>query len=442
LPEAGGGEPELSREENRKEQEKRKMNIAVMSLIALLAAIVIGFLKDQNVGILCMAFAMILGKIYGLSNKDLLSGFSSSLLIQMAGVTFLFGIVRENGTLMLTARKLTRLTGRHVRLIPIVMYLIGAVLSGVGPGAIPCLAIIPMIAIPVALTAGLNPLMLAVIGDLGVMAARMSPLTPEAAVVRKLMEEQGIMCGTVPIMKAMVLTTAILAVIIYIYFKGWKLAAPEGNAEETLQALSPLNWLTIAAMIVLAVGVMFFGLNVGLLGFALGSVLLFFSGSTKKAIADIPWNVIWMVLGVGLLMHVIQLSGGVDIMVSALQNIVTADTVSTIMGILGCVMSLFSSGLGVVFPTLIPLAGGLASSVGGNAVSICSAIVIGGTIAGYTPMSTTGALIMAGIGAQENAEERFPQNKIFMQLLAISLIALLVEVVLSAVGLYDLFLGV
>ena len=75
------------------------------------------------------------------------------------------------------------LVGPHKTLIPFVMYLLGFLICAVGPGAIPSLAIVPVIAIPVAISAGVNPIMTAIIGDLGVMSGRMSPLTPESAVV-------------------------------------------------------------------------------------------------------------------------------------------------------------------------------------------------------------------------------------------------------------------
>ena len=79
-----------------------------------------------------------------------------------------------------------------------------------------------MIAIPVAISAGINPIMTAIIGDLGVMSGRMSPLTPESAVVRELMEEQGLTGNTIPIMISLTITALIVAVLVYIYYKGWK----------------------------------------------------------------------------------------------------------------------------------------------------------------------------------------------------------------------------
>lgn len=413
------------------------MNLGIISLIALLTAIIIGFVRNVNVGILCMGFSMVLGLVFGLDAKEILSGFSSSLFIQMVGITYLFAIINSNGTLELLARKMVGLVGKKKALIPFVMYILGFLICAVGPGAIPSLAIIPVIAIPVAVSAGINPIMTAIIGDLGVMSGRMSPLTPESAVVRELMEEQGLTGNTIPIMISLTITALIVAVLVYIYYKGWKVEKREDKTEEALPKFNGKQWLSLAGLLILAVGVLFFSWNVGLTGFLAGSVLIVLGcGEEKKAIKGIPWNVILMVLGVGILMNVISLSGGIDIMVAGLEKIMGHRTAAMIMAITAGFMSFFSSGLGVVFPTLIPTASGLASGLGVGAVELVSVIVIGGTVSGFTPISTTGALIMAGVAQQEGAEEKFTQNRLFVELFAVSFIALAVLAIMAVIGVY------
>ena len=413
------------------------MNLGIISLIALLAAIIIGFVRNANVGILCMGFSMVLGLVFGLDAKEILSGFSSSLFIQMVGITYLFAIINSNGTLELLAHKMVGMVGKKKALIPFVMYILGFLICAVGPGAIPSLAIIPVIAIPVAVSAGINPIMTAIIGDLGVMSGRMSPLTPEAAVVRELMEEQGLVGNTIPIMIGMTITALIVVVLVYIYYKGWKVEKHEEEKEEVLPKFNGKQWLSLAGLLILAVGVLFFSWNVGLTGFLVGSVLIVLGcGEEKKAIKGIPWNVILMVLGVGILMNVISISGGIDIMVAGLEKIMGHRTAAMIMAITAGFMSFFSSGLGVVFPTLIPTASGLASGLGVGAVELVTVIVIGGTVSGFTPISTTGALIMAGVAQQENAEEKFPQNRLFVELFAVSFIALAVLAIMAVIGVY------
>ncbi len=417
------------------------MNLGAVSLILLLAAIVIGFWRKANVGILCIGFSMILMIAYGLDSKEVIAGFSSSLFIQMVGITYLFSIINGNGTLELLAKKMVALVGKKRHLIPFVMYALGFIICAVGPGAIPSLAIVPVIAIPVAISAGVNPIMTAVIGDLGVMSGRMSPLTPESAVVRELMEAQGMKGNTIPIMIGMIITALVVAALVYVYYKGWKVDENVSVSEEKLAKFNTRQWLSLAGLLVLAIGALFFSWNVGLTGFLVGTVLVVLGDAQeKKAIAGIPWNVILMVMGVGILMNIISISGGIDIMVAGLEKVMGPHTAAMIMAIAAGIMSFFSSGLGVVFPTLIPTASGLASGLGVSAVQLVTVIVIGGTVSGFTPISTTGALIMAGVAQQENADERFPQNRLFIELFAVSFIALGVLAVFALLGIYGLYI--
>lgn len=415
------------------------MNLGLLSLILLLAAIVIGFLRNANVGVVCIGFAMILTLLYGdqITAKSVIAGFSTSLFIQMVGVTYLFAIIHSNGTLELLAKKVVNLV--PARAIPVVMFFLGMVLSAAGPGSIPCLAIIPVIAIPLSLSAGINPIMTSIIGDMGAMAGRMSPLTPEAAVVRSLMEEQGMDGNTVPIMICTFITAIVVSVLIFVYYKGWRLDASAKAEKEKLPAFHWQQWASLAGLAVLAVGVLFLKWNVGLTGFLVGTILIIAGcGNEKKAISGVPWNVIVMVLGVGMLMNIVSQSGGIDLMVSALESVMGPRSASPIMAITAGVMSFFSSGLGVVFPTLVPMCGSLAAGIGADGAQLVAMVVIGGTIAGYTPISTTGALIMAGVAQQENSEERFPQNRLFVELFAVSFLNLAVLAVMSMIGVYSL----
>lgn len=320
------------------------------------------------------------------------------------------------------------------------MFFLGMALSAAGPGSIPCLAIIPVIAIPLSLSAGINPIMTSIIGDMGAMAGRMSPLTPEAAVVRSLMEEQGMNGNTVPIMICTFITAIVVSILIFVYYKGWKIdPSAAGSKKEALPAFTWQQLASLAGLLVLAVGVLFLKWNVGLTGFLVGTILVIAGcGNEKKAISGVPWNVIIMVLGVGMLMNIVSQSGGIDLMVTALESVMGPRSASPIMALTAGLMSFFSSGLGVVFPTLVPMCGSLAASIGADGMQLVAMVVIGGTIAGYTPISTTGALIMAGVAQQENAEERFPQNRLFIELFAVSFLNLAVLAVMSVIGIYSL----
>ena len=419
------------------------MNLAVISLLALVLAIVIGFVKNMNVGMLSIGIALVLSVLFGISIKDIRAGFSSSLFLQMVGISFLFAIINGNGSLKIVANKLVSLVGGRTFLIPVVIFALGFLLCAVGPGAIPTLVIMPVIAIPIAMSAGLNPLMVAILGQMGVQAGRMSPITPDAAVVINLMAEQGIEGSTIPLMLCMLANNIVMGIIVFVFFKSWKInpaSIADVRTEDT--KLSGRQILSLVGLLVLVIGVLFFSLDAGFLGFLVGCVLLILGcGEEKKAIREIPWGVIMMVLGVGILMQILQISGGVDLVVDGLQTVMTKKTAVPFMSLVAAAMSMFSSGLGVVFPTLVPTAGGLSSAIGVSALELVAAVVVGGTITGLSPISSAGALILSGISAEEHSEELYPQKKMFVELLAIAVIDTVVLFLITWIGVFGWICG-
>lgn len=420
------------------------MNMAVVSLIALAVAIILGFVKKVNVGIVSIALAYLIGLVYGIASGKITGGFSSSMAMTMIGVMYLFAIISDNGTLELMAKKITGLAGKRRYLLYVAVFVIGALLSGVGPGAIPTLAIIPVLAIPVALKAGMNPILLSLIGQMGAQCMRMSPITPEAVVVAGLMTEQGLDGSTVPAMWCMIVTEAVMIACSFLYFKGWKfdteVLAIETEQTERFNRHQTLSLIGLFSMILC---VMVFNWNVGLVSFLIGSLLILCGcANEKKVIREIPWNTILLVLGVGVLMNIVKLSGGIDLMAESISQVCTTKTASPVMCAAAGVMSFFASGLGVVFPTLIPTVGGIAAGLPGvSPAELMSAVVIGGTVTGFTPISTAGALILAGVSQFPQMDEKYPQNKMFIQLFAVAIFSMVISVGLAGLGVYGLICG-
>ena len=420
------------------------MNMAIASLIALAAAIILGFVLKVNVGIVAIGFAYVIGIIYDLGASKITGGFSSSMAMTMIGVMYLFAIVSNNGTLELMAKKIAGLAGKRKFLLYIAIYAIGAIISGVGPGAIPTLAIIPVLAIPIALKAGINPILLSLIGQMGAQSLRMCPITPEAVVVSGLMTEQGLDGSTLPAMWCLWLTEIVMVIAAFIFFKGWKFDEPLKDITdlEENSRFSGKQLLSLVGLFAMIGCVVFFKMNVGLISFVVGMILVMAGcAEDKKVIKSIPWNTILLVLGVGVLMNIVKLSGGVDLLAAFIANASSAKTISPIMNGAAGVMSFFASGLGVVFPTLVPTVGGIAQNLGVNAEELMASVVIGGTIAGFTPISTAGALILAGVSQFPQVEEKYSQNKMFVELFIFSIICMAIGVIMAALGIYTVICG-
>lgn len=420
------------------------MNLSIVSVIALFVAIALGFFKKSNVGIMCISFAFIISVAFGIKTSDVIKGFSSSLALTMIGVTYLFSIINANKTLEISANKLVRLVGKQTYLIYITMYVVGFLICAVGPGAIPTLAIIPVLAVPVALSSGINPILLSVIGQIGVQSGRMTKINPEGILVIDLLEKQGLSTNLMPMMYCLILCELVLLVFVFIYFKGWKFnkIITQSEKKDTLsQNFNTNQIISLIGLGVLIICATVFNLNVGLTAFAIGSFLIVLGvGKEQQSIKSIPWNIILLVLGVGILMNIITISGGIKLLSNGLQSVMGPKTASAIMTLVAGIMSFFSSGLGVVFPTLIPTATTIASNLGGaSAIELVAAVVVGGTIAGYSPISTAGSLIMVAVSQEEEYKELYPENKMFVQLFVVAIAGVVVSTTIALVGGYKLF---
>ena len=77
------------------------MVFQAIALLFLAAAIVLGFVRKINVGIVSLGLAFVLGMIGGVDTKVIFNGFPSKLFITLLGTMFFFCLLQENHTLEL-----------------------------------------------------------------------------------------------------------------------------------------------------------------------------------------------------------------------------------------------------------------------------------------------------------------------------------------------------
>ena len=186
---------------------------------------------------------------------------------------------------------------------------------------------------------------------------------------------------------------------------------------------------------------MVFRFDVGLVSFALAFVLLLFNVVNEKAALKlIPWSVLLLITGVSILMAVTKELGGITLLSNLLASMMNQITAAPIIGLTAGLMSWFSSANGVVLPTLIPTAADIAANVGGSVTTLelIMAVVGGATVAGISPLSTGGSLILASYTQETNAPEK-EQQSIFAKLFVTSFGVVMVIVIFALVGGFKLF---
>jgi di/tricarboxylate transporter len=116
-----------------------------------------------------------------------------------------------------------------------------------------------------------------------------------------------------------------------------------------------------------------------------------------------PWRVIVMVCGVTVLIALVERAQGIELLVSLVTKVATADTVAPLMAFLTGVVSVYSSTSGVVLPAFLPMVPGLAAGLpGASPISLATAMNVGGHLVDVSPLSTIGALCVAGAAADDS----------------------------------------
>ncbi len=390
------------------------MSLAVVSIAALVIAVVLSFTTAINVGVIAMTLAWLIG-VYlgGMSVDAVLDGFPTALLVTLIGVTLLFSIAECNGTLARLTARSVRLCRGHAGLLPVMFFALGFVISTIGPGATPTSALLAPPAMAAAGRAGIPPLLMAIMAGNGALAGTLSPFAPTGIVAHGVMERIGLGGVEWETFAYNALAHALVGVGGFLALGGWRLFRRPAGAgmatEPALEEMATAHWLTVAGIGGLIVGVAGFGMHVGLtaLGIAAGLTLLR-AVDEKKAIQAMPWGVILMVTGVTVLIAVMEKTKGMELFTSGLASIAGPWTLAPIVAFGTGLISVYSSTSGVVLPAFLPTVPGLSASVGGvDPLPIAWSMNIGASLVDLSSLSTVGALFLAAAPAGTDVRAMF-----------------------------------
>jgi len=176
----------------------------------------------------------------------------------------------------------------------------------------------------------------------------------------------------------------------------------------------------------LIVGVVGFRVHVGMGAFAAAGLLsLLRVADEKETIRAMPWGVILMVCGVTVLTTLLETTGGIHLFSSILARFSTRTSVTGMIALVTGLVSVYSSTSGVVLPAFLPSVPGLIQKLGGgDPLAITLSILIGGHLVDVSPLSTIGALCVAGAAASEDRRRLF--NRLLAWGLSMALVGALI----------------
>lgn len=412
---------------------------AFSSIIALILAIIIGVKRCVNIGIMSMLFAFLLGKfVYDMNlGKLIVTGWPTGLFVIMMSVMLLFAFATTNDTTKILASKLAYSCRNYAKLLPWVFMLATGLLTFCGADPTVAAFMLP-IALMVGDRVGLNPLILMVMIIAGADIGSAGPFSVIGVVTSGLAKDIGV-DNYFAVWAATATAMMIHSLLAYFLLGGWKAKAIDGNLE--LEKPEPFNTkqkITLAIIALVLCMILFFKIPIGaamLIGVAF--MLLFKVSDEKLAIKSVNWNVLIMVSGTSILINVMNEVGGIKMLAQGLSTIMTPFTATTILALMGGLMTSVSSGTGVVMPTLIPTVPEIANAVGGGLqyVEYVQAIQSGaiGSVV-YSPLSPLGAIALGALPDHYNTRE------IFTKMIFVAIVALVVTLTLNISGVFRIFI--
>lgn len=414
--------------------------MAIISLIVLAVVVAIGFIKKVNLGFLSLGVAFILGTAGGMSAKEITAGFDSSMFVTLVGVTFLFGMASQNGTLDLFSKKIVALVGKHTVLIPILMFVLSAFVSAIGPGHIAAGILMTTFAMYLAFEMDINPMATALYAKLGANAGCASVLSLTGVLARNLSEPLGYSGFGLHLFLCTLLSGFVFTLVVYVIYKGYKVKADNPLKLSDIPKFNRNQLCTMAAIVVMVIFCIGFKFDTGLFAFVAAAVLILLGcADEKKAIKGIPWGTLVFICGVGTLVNVINEVGGITMISDFLTSLMNERTATPIMASTSGVLSWVSSTTGVVMPALYPIAAEVCETFGGSVhyVELISAITATSFAAAISPLSTGGAIIMSSYSAAKETTTA-EMNNMFKTLFLLSVANVGINILMSALGVFNL----
>lgn len=412
--------------------------LPIISLVVLAVVVAIGFIKKINLGFFALGAAFVLGTVGGMKASQITAGFSSSMFVTLVGVTFMFGMASQNGTLELFSKKVVALVGKHTVLIPILMFVLSAFISAIGPGHIAAGILMTTFAMYLAFEMDINPMATSLYAKLGANAGCASTLSITGILAAQLSNPLGYSGFGLHLFLSTLLSGFVFTLVVYILYKGYAVKADNPLKWSEIPKFNREQRITIIVIIIVVICCIGFKLDTGLFAFLAASVLILTGcADEKKAIKGIPWGTLVFICGVGALVNVINKLGGIKLVSDYLSSLMTENSAVPIMSATSGILSWVSSTTGVVMPALLPIAHNVAQTFGVSYVELMSAIIATSFAAAISPLSTGGAIIMSSYSASKETTTE-EMNNMFKTLFLLSVANVLINVLMSWLGVFSL----
>jgi di/tricarboxylate transporter len=424
------------------------MSPQLISIYALVAMFVVATILPINMGVLAFVGAFLVGTLVaGQTTSAIIAGFPGGLFLTLVGITFLFAIAQNNGTIDWLVRLAVKAVRGRIAAIPWIMFGISAVLTSVGavsPGAV---AIIAPVALGFALKYSISPLLMGLMVIHGAQAGGFSPISIYGGITNRIVAKAGLPLSEITTFLASFGVNLAVAVLLFLALGGRKLlqardaapaavnvppvqiaipqSGPQIFGDSEAEALSEeialetgqkpnrsimekpveepatpegglYQIVTLLGLVALAVLVLAFNLDIGFVAITIGLALSLMAPTLqKRAMGQVAWPEIMLITGVSTYVVVLEKMGTISFVGDSVAGLASPVLAALLLCFIGAVVSAFASStavLGSLIPLAVPF---LQSGTGVSPIGFIAAMAVASTIVDVSPFSTNGALVLA-----------------------------------------------
>lgn len=403
------------------------MNAEIIALIGLALVFTISALRNVHMGALALVAAFVVGiGIVGESLDDVLGGFPVDALVILLGITYLFGIARETGTIDWLVDRSLVLIGDRVALLPWGLWAIASAVACLGTSHA-AFAVVP-IAMSLAHSHRINSTMMGIAMSSAIVGGALAPTSIVGITVQTVASQANLAYNAGLMFALSIGINAIVVLVAFFLFGGRELIARSRGARKdaptggvslgnraaggvltatktatpvATQKLTALQIVVIVSIFVLIGS--FFALtqlgvdvNLGVVALTIAVVIALIDPKIgRKAIARVDWGTILLLGGIITYVGVLTRLGAIDQLGEMARSVSSPLLAAFVICVVAALVSAFASTIGII-GALIPLAVPLLIVGGGlEMTGFIYALAISASLVDCAPFGTTGATIVA-----------------------------------------------
>lgn len=419
------------------------MSHELISLAILAVVFLVATVRGVNMGALALVASFIVGlAVFDRTTDDVLAGFPSELFVILVGVTYLFALAKNNGTVDWIVHGSVRAVGGRVALVPWAMFLVCAAVTSIGAVSPAAVAIVAPVAMGFALRYQIQPMMMGMMVVQGATAGSFSPIGIFGSITNGVVESNDLPGNQLFLFLTTFTAATIIATITFFSLGGRQLIArgteseqvaamgaeaeaasraatrssvagtPHSAVEATrrvresddsadVHRLNAQRIVTLLGLVALMIGALGFDLDVGFTALTIAVALtLIFPNSAKGAVEKISWGTVLLIGGIVTYVNLLQNEGVVTWLGEKVAEVGAPLVAALLICLIASVVSAFASTTGII-GALIPLAVPFLLTDQVNAIALIAALAISSSVVDCSPFSTNGALVVANTNEQD-----------------------------------------